>query len=53
MAAAGALSLAWGMLVLFWPVAGVVAWSWWIGAYALPFGTAMLTLGLRLRRGMA
>jgi uncharacterized membrane protein HdeD (DUF308 family) len=50
MLAAGALSLAWGVLVLIWPAAGVVVWAWWIGAYALLFGAMMLMLAFRLRR---
>jgi uncharacterized membrane protein HdeD (DUF308 family) len=47
--AGGALSLAWGLVVFFWPIAGELALAWWIGAYALFFGMAMLSFGLRLR----
>lgn len=46
----GGLSLLWGIVIFFWPIAGVVAMSWWIGAYALLFGIFMLGLALRLRR---
>jgi uncharacterized membrane protein HdeD (DUF308 family) len=34
----GGLSLLWGVVIFFWPIAGVVAMAWWIGAYALLFG---------------
>ena len=47
---AGLLSIAWGIVVAFSPIAGILVWAWWIGAYALIFGIAMLTLAFRLRR---
>jgi uncharacterized membrane protein HdeD (DUF308 family) len=46
---AGFLSLAWGIAVALWPIAGLLAWVWWIGAYALVFGVIMLGTALRLR----
>jgi uncharacterized membrane protein HdeD (DUF308 family) len=46
----GGLSLLWGIVVIFWPIAGEVAMAWWIGAYALLFGAFMLLFALRLRR---
>lgn len=46
----GLLSLAWGIVFLFWPMAGVLAIAWWIGAYAILFGAVMVTFALRLRR---
>jgi uncharacterized membrane protein HdeD (DUF308 family) len=46
----GLLSLAWGVIFLFWPIAGAVAIAWWVGAYAILFGAVMLTFALRLRR---
>jgi uncharacterized membrane protein HdeD (DUF308 family) len=46
----GVLSLLWGLLVLFEPMAGVVVWAWWIGAYALAFGVVMLAAAYRLGR---
>jgi uncharacterized membrane protein HdeD (DUF308 family) len=47
---AGILSIAWGILVAVFPIAGILVWAWWIGAYALIFGIAMLILAFRLRR---
>jgi uncharacterized membrane protein HdeD (DUF308 family) len=47
---AGILSIAWGILVALFPIAGILVWAWWIGAYALVFGIAMLVLAFRLRR---
>jgi uncharacterized membrane protein HdeD (DUF308 family) len=47
---AGLLSVAWGILVAVFPIAGILVWAWWIGAYALIFGIAMLVLAFRLRR---
>ena len=46
----GGLSLLWGIVIFFWPIAGELALAWWIGAYALIFGIFMLSLALRLRR---
>ncbi|HEY3918425.1 MAG TPA: HdeD family acid-resistance protein [Stellaceae bacterium] len=50
---AGLLSVVWGVLVVLFPVAGILVWAWWIGAYALIFGIAMLVLAFRLRRHAA
>jgi uncharacterized membrane protein HdeD (DUF308 family) len=47
---AGVLSIAWGILAALFPIAGILVWAWWIGAYALVFGIAMLILAFRLRR---
>jgi uncharacterized membrane protein HdeD (DUF308 family) len=46
----GVFSIAWGILVALFPIAGILVWAWWIGAYALIFGIAMLVLAFRLRR---
>lgn len=46
----GLLSLAWGVIFFFWPMAGALAIAWWIGAYAILFGIVMLMFALRLRR---
>ena len=50
LAIAGALSIAFGLLMLYRPVAGGLAVVWWLGAYALMFGAMMIVLGFRLRR---
>ncbi|MDB4875631.1 MAG: HdeD family acid-resistance protein [Gemmatimonadetes bacterium] len=47
---AGVLSIALGILVAFFPAAGVVLLVWLVGAYALADGVVMLTLATRLRR---
>jgi uncharacterized membrane protein HdeD (DUF308 family) len=46
---AGLASVVWGVLVVLYPIAGVLVWAWWIGAYALVFGIAMLVLAFRLK----
>jgi len=48
MALAGAVSLIWGFLLIIWPLIGAVVLTWWIAAYALIFGIAMLVLAFRL-----
>jgi uncharacterized membrane protein HdeD (DUF308 family) len=50
LAFSGFASLIWGILLLIWPVVGAVVLTWWIGAYALVFGAALLFLAFRLRR---
>jgi uncharacterized membrane protein HdeD (DUF308 family) len=47
---AGALSVAFGLVMFYRPVAGGLAVVWWLGAYAIAFGVLMIVLGLRLRR---
>ncbi len=46
----GLVSVLWGILLLLWPFIGAVVLIWWIGAYALFFGGALLALAFRLRR---
>ena len=50
MAFGGVVSVLWGLLLLFWPLAGAVVLTWWMGAYALVFGVTLLVLAFRLRR---
>ena len=49
MALAGAVSVIWGILLIIWPLIGAVVLTWWIAAYALVFGVALLVLAFRLR----
>jgi uncharacterized membrane protein HdeD (DUF308 family) len=46
---AGVLSIAFGLLMFYRPVAGGVAVVWWLGAYVLLMGVLMIVLGFRLR----
>jgi uncharacterized membrane protein HdeD (DUF308 family) len=48
-ALAGAVSVIWGILLIIWPLIGAVVLTWWIAAYALFFGVALLVLAFRLR----
>jgi uncharacterized membrane protein HdeD (DUF308 family) len=45
----GALSIAFGLLLIAFPGAGAVAVAWWIGAYALALGAVLVLLGFRAR----
>jgi uncharacterized membrane protein HdeD (DUF308 family) len=49
MALGGAISIIWGALLIIWPLVGAIVLIWWIAAYALLFGIAMLVLAFRLR----
>jgi uncharacterized membrane protein HdeD (DUF308 family) len=49
MALAGAISVIWGVLAILWPLAGALALTWLLAAYALFFGGALLFLAFRLR----
>ena len=46
---AGVLSVAFGLLMLYRPIAGGLAVVWWLGAYALLFGIMQIVVGFRLR----
>lgn len=48
-AVAGVLSLIFGFIVLAFPVAGLLAAVWMIGAYALVLGAIWIALGFSLR----
>jgi len=45
----GAASLVYGALLVTAPAIGALVLTWWIGAYALVFGIALLALSFRLR----
>jgi uncharacterized membrane protein HdeD (DUF308 family) len=49
MAIAGIFSVVFGTVLLVAPIAGAVALTLWLGAYALIFGAALLVLAVRLR----
>lgn len=46
----GVISIVLGVLIFFFPNAGLVSVAWIIGAYALVFGFLMIMLAFRLRR---
>ena len=45
----GLVSIVFGVLLAIAPVIGAVVLTWWLGAYALAFGIALLVLAFRLR----
>jgi uncharacterized membrane protein HdeD (DUF308 family) len=45
----GLVSIVLGIVLVMVPEAGVVALSWWLGAYALLFGTALVSTAFRIR----
>jgi uncharacterized membrane protein HdeD (DUF308 family) len=47
---AAIVSILWGMLLLFNPLPGAVVIAWWIAAYALFFGGALLAMAWRLHK---
>lgn len=51
MALSGVFSVVLGILVIALPRAGILAFIWYIGAYALITGVLLLMLGFRLRGG--
>ncbi|MCU1279327.1 MAG: rane protein [bacterium] len=50
LALGGILSVIWGVLLFIAPIPGVVVLTWWLGAYALIFGAALVILSFRLKR---
>jgi uncharacterized membrane protein HdeD (DUF308 family) len=45
----GLLSLAYGVLLIITPLIGAIVLTWWLGAYALVFGVALVIFSLKLR----
>jgi uncharacterized membrane protein HdeD (DUF308 family) len=45
----GLLSLAFGVLLIITPLIGAVVLTWWLGAYALVFGVALVIFSFKLR----
>jgi uncharacterized membrane protein HdeD (DUF308 family) len=45
----GIVSLIYGVLLILAPMIGALVLTWWLGAYALIFGVALLVLAFRLR----
>jgi uncharacterized membrane protein HdeD (DUF308 family) len=49
LALSGVLSLAFGTLLVITPLIGAIVLTWWIGAYALAFGVALVIFSFKLR----
>jgi uncharacterized membrane protein HdeD (DUF308 family) len=49
LALGGLASLIFGVLLIASPLVGAVVLTWWLGAYALVFGVALLVLAFQLR----
>jgi uncharacterized membrane protein HdeD (DUF308 family) len=45
----GLLSLAYGVLLIIAPLIGAIVLTWWIAAYALAFGIALVIFSFKLR----
>jgi uncharacterized membrane protein HdeD (DUF308 family) len=45
----GAAALLYGFLMIGAPLSGAVVLTWWLGAFALVFGAALIILSLKLR----
>lgn len=50
LALSGALSVAFGVLVVLYPAAGALSILWMIAAFAIAFGVLLIVLAIRLRR---
>jgi len=45
----GLLSFAYGVLLIITPLIGAIVLTWWLGAYALIFGVALVVFSFKLR----
>ena len=45
----GLLSVAYGVLLIVTPLIGAIVLTWWLGAYALVFGIALVVFSIKLR----
>ena len=45
----GVISLLYGFLMILAPLLGAVVLTWWLGAYSIVFGVALIVLAFRLR----
>jgi uncharacterized membrane protein HdeD (DUF308 family) len=45
----GLISLAYGVLLIATPLIGAIVLTWWMGAYALAFGVALVIFSFKLR----
>jgi uncharacterized membrane protein HdeD (DUF308 family) len=53
MGVGGVVSVIWGVLVALLPAISAIVLTWWLGAYAIIFGAALIGLAIRLRRQRA
>jgi uncharacterized membrane protein HdeD (DUF308 family) len=49
LALGGVASLLFGFLMILSPLIGAVVLTWWLGAYALVFGVALIVMAFRAR----
>ena len=49
LALSGAAALLFGILMILAPLSGAVVLTWWLGAFALVFGVALIILAFQLR----
>jgi uncharacterized membrane protein HdeD (DUF308 family) len=49
LALGGLASVVYGVLLIVAPLIGALVLTWWLGAYAMVFGVALLVLAFRLR----
>ena len=49
LALGGIVSIVYGLLLVVAPTIGALVLTWWLGAYALIFGVALIVLAFRLK----